>query len=94
MRSWQKLLLAGWALFVVFVVLLYFVAPRSETSFLTRAIVFMVLIPPPVCFAAGIFSSFAGETPVNGSGAWSNAAAIVLHGIAAIPILQSFFALA
>ncbi|MGZ8853530.1 MAG: hypothetical protein ACXW2X_09040 [Thermoanaerobaculia bacterium] len=86
-----RLLLLGCAVFVAAVLLLVLVAPRSEASNLTRTIVFLGLIPPPVCFAAGIFSAMSREIPGHRTGAWVNAGAIVAHGIVVIPILQSFF---
>ncbi len=83
-----KLLLLGWGFFVGFVLLFYFVAPHDEASLLTRAIVFVGLIPPPVCFAAGIGLAFMREVRTTRAGAWANGAAIFAHGILVIVILQ------
>jgi hypothetical protein len=82
----------GCAFFVSFVVLFYLVAPHDEASFLTRAIVFVGLIPPPVCFAAGIGLAFMREVGTTRAGAFANGAAIFVHGIVAIAILQGSLA--
>jgi hypothetical protein len=77
--------------FAVSVLALYFGAPRSEASILTRVIVFAVLIPPPVAFAAGLLASVARELRTSPAGAWMNVAAIFIHGAASIAVLQRFF---
>lgn len=82
-------LVAGWVFFVTFVALLW-VVPADEASLLTRAVVFVGLIPPPVCFAAGIALAFKNEVPSTSAGAWVNVAAIFVHGILAIAVLQQF----
>ncbi|MGZ7042523.1 MAG: hypothetical protein ACXVH7_12090 [Thermoanaerobaculia bacterium] len=87
-----KLLLVGWLFFVVFIVLFYFIAPHNEASLLTRFIVFVGLIPPPVCFAAGIALAFAREVRAIPAGAWANGAAIFAHGLAVILVLQTSLA--
>jgi len=87
-----RLFVAGVVVFIVSILALYISAPRSEASMLTRIIVFAVLIPPPVAFAAGIFASVARERRTSRAGAWTNAAAIFIHGAASIAVLQAFFA--
>jgi hypothetical protein len=82
-------LLAGWIFFAAFVALLWMV-PADEASLLTRAVVFIGLIPPPVCFAAGIALAFKDEVRSTRAGAWGNVAAIFVHGILAIAVLQQF----
>jgi hypothetical protein len=54
--------------------------------------VFAILIPPPVCVGAGIFFALSRESAITRTGAWANVAAIFGHGLAAISILQDFFA--
>ena len=82
----------GVMVFVASVLALYLGAPRSEASMLTRVIVFAVLIPPPVAFGAGVLASVARECRTSRAGAWTNAAAIFVHGAASIAVLQMFFA--
>jgi hypothetical protein len=87
-----RLFVAGVMVFLASVLALYLGAPRSEASMLTRVIVFALLIPPPVAFAAGILASVAGELRTSRAGAWTNAAAIFIHGASSIAVLQMFFA--
>ncbi|MGZ8867894.1 MAG: hypothetical protein ACXW2P_06085 [Thermoanaerobaculia bacterium] len=82
----------GWAFFAGFVLLFYLAAPHSEASLMTQAIVFIGLIPPPVCFAGGIGLAFFREERQKWTGAWANTAAIFVHGLAVIVILQTSLA--
>jgi hypothetical protein len=86
------MLFAGCLFFLAFLVMFLLIAPPNEESLVTRAIVFVGLILPPVCFAAGICSGVATKADQDRVGAWANFAAIFAHGIAAIVILQIFFA--
>ncbi len=86
-----KLLLLGSAFFIIFA-LVAFVGEMNEASLITRIVVFIGLIPPPVCFGAGIFLAFTRELPTRRSGAWANAAAVLVHGILAFAILEQVLA--
>jgi hypothetical protein len=87
-----KLMILGWVFFLAFAIPFIFLAPHDEASFLTRSIVFVGLIVPPVCFAAGIGLSMMRKGAGGGMGVWANGAAIVTHGVLAIAMLQRFLA--
>jgi hypothetical protein len=83
-----KLFLVGMAWLAVFGALLLLPVQWNEGALLTRITFFIGLIPPPVCFGAGL-----GMAPWKGvradvRGAWLNGGALFLHGLGIAAVLQ------
>lgn len=87
-----KLLFAGLGSFLVFSVLLIFGGEVDEARLLTQVTFFIGLIPPPVCFGAGLGLALAREARSSRLGAWGNGVALSVHSVSMVAILQGFLA--
>jgi len=87
-----RLLCAGLVSFLIFSLLLVFGGEVDEARLLTQVTFFIGLIPPPVCFSAGLGLALAREVRSNRFGAWANGVALLVHSGAMIAILQAVLA--
>jgi hypothetical protein len=72
----------------VFGAMLLLPGQGDEASLLTRVTFFIGLIPPPVCFAAGLGMALCRGFTSNVVGAWVNGGALLLHGLLMVLIMS------
>jgi hypothetical protein len=85
----MRLLVLGIAFVALFALLLLTTGKPDEAALVTRAIFFIGLIPPAICFGTGFgFGLFRGHAPGAG---WANGGALLIHSAAMIVVLKVFF---